>query len=228
MRRADRLFRIVHYLRGRRLTKARELAQWLHVSERTVYRDIRDLTLSGVPIEGEAGVGYVLRHGFDLPPLMFEYDEIEALVIGARMVEAWGSTPLAQAARSALAKIVGVLPADRRPAVEQTRVYAPAFHIDPHLGATFESLRTAVRHSRFTRFDYVREDGASSTRSVRPLSLYFWGERWTLAAWCELRHDFRNFRLDRMSSVDVEDHAFAAEPGKTLADFLRKMQGRPP
>lgn len=224
MRRADRLFRIVHYLRGRRLTRARELAHWLEVSERTVYRDIRDLTLSGVPIEGEAGVGYILRHGFDLPPLMFEYDEVEALVIGARMVEAWGSTPLAQAARSALAKIAGVLPADRRSAVEQTRVYAPAFHIDPQLGATFELLRRAVRDNRYTGFAYVREDGAASERTVRPLSLYFWGERWTLAAWCEMRQDFRNFRLDRISEVQVQQRTFAAEPGKTLADFLRAMQ----
>src|ERR1700683_1191198 len=100
MRRADRLFQIVQYLRGRRLTTAAQLARWLEISERTVYRDIRDLSLSGVPVEGEAGVGYRLSHGFDLPPIMFTLDEVEALVTGARMVEAWGGPALAVHARS--------------------------------------------------------------------------------------------------------------------------------
>ena len=101
MRRADRLLRIVQFLRGRRLTTAQQLAKWLQVSERTVYRDIRDLSLTGTPIEGEAGVGYRLRGGFELPPLMFELEEIEALTLGARMVEAWSSPQLGAAALSA-------------------------------------------------------------------------------------------------------------------------------
>ena len=101
MRRADRLFAIVQYLRGRRLTTAAQLAQWLEVSESTVYRDVADLAASGVPIDGEAGVGYRIRAGFDLPPLMFNFDEIDALVIGARFVESWGGPGLAAGARSA-------------------------------------------------------------------------------------------------------------------------------
>jgi biotin operon repressor len=110
MRRADRLFQITQYLRGRRLTTARQLAQWLSVSERTVYRDIRDLSLSGVPVDGEAGVGYRIKPGYDLPPLMFNADEIDALVIGMRMVQAWGGPQLGASAASALAKVVLACP----------------------------------------------------------------------------------------------------------------------
>src|SRR5438552_6380092 len=120
MRRADRLFAIVQYLRGRRLTTAAQLAGWLEVSERTIYRDVADLAASGVPIDGEAGVGYRIRAGFDLPPLMFTYDEIDALVIGARFVESWGGPGLAGGARSALAKIAAALPGDKRVALERS------------------------------------------------------------------------------------------------------------
>src|SRR5690349_21118123 len=118
MRRADRLFQIVQILRARRLTTARYLAERLEVSERTVYRDMQDLSLSGVPIMGEAGVGYALKKGYDLPPLMFDYDEIEALVIGARMAAAWGSKPLAKSAHEALEKIAAVLPEPKRGVIE--------------------------------------------------------------------------------------------------------------
>lgn len=126
MRRADRLFQITQYLRGRRLTTAKQLAEWLSISERTVYRDIRDLSLSGVPVEGEAGVGYRLnKSGFDLPPLMFSPDEIDALVIGMRMVQAWGGPQLAASGAAALAKIVLALPQDKRDFVEATTLFAP-------------------------------------------------------------------------------------------------------
>ena len=111
MRRADRLFQIIQVLQGRRVTTARQLAERLEVSERTIYRDIRDLIGAGVPIDGEAGIGYVLRGGFHLPPLMFRPEEMEALILGARMVDAWCGAELARAAREALAKIEHVLPA---------------------------------------------------------------------------------------------------------------------
>src|SRR5580658_7583722 len=125
MRRADRLFQIVQYLRGRRLTTAAQLAGWLQVSERTVYRDIRDLSISGIPVEGEAGVGYRLRPGFDLPPIMFTLDEVEALVAGARVIETWGGPALGGHARSAISKIALALPAARREEIERTRLFAP-------------------------------------------------------------------------------------------------------
>jgi predicted DNA-binding transcriptional regulator YafY len=224
MRRADRLFAIVQALRGRRLTTARQLADRLAVSERTIYRDIQDLSLSGVPILGEAGVGYVLKKGFDLPPLMFDYDEVEALLIGARMVGAWSSTPLAKSAERAMEKIAAVLPESRRAAIETTQVYAPNFHVDKDVGQRFESLRHAIRARQLTTIRYETEDKSQTKRRVRPLALHFWGERWTLAAWCELRNDFRAFRLDRMRTLEVSESTFAHEAGKTLADYLRTVE----
>lgn len=224
MRRADRLFAIVQALRGRRLTTARQLADRLHVSERTIYRDMQDLSLSGIPIVGEAGVGYVLKKGFDLPPLMFDYDEVEALLIGARMVGAWSSTPLAKSAERAMEKIAAVLPESRRNAIDATQVYAPNFHVDQAVGQRFEMLRHAIRSRQLTAIRYETEDKKQSARSVRPLALHFWGERWTLAAWCELRNDFRAFRLDRIRELNVSERTFAQEAGKTLADYLRMVE----
>ncbi len=223
MRRADRLFRLVQVLRARRFATARSLAEALEVSERTVYRDVRDLSLSGVPIEGEAGVGYALRRDFDLPPLMFDYEEIEALTAGARMVQAWSSPKLARAAQAALDKIAAALPNDKRIAMERTRLYAPTFHIDRELGKTLDTMREAIVANRRLAFRYKDHEGAASERSVRPLGLYFWGERWTLAAWCEMRLDFRNFRLDRVAAVTTGAR-FPDEPGKRLEDFLRSVE----
>ena len=169
MRRADRLFRIVQHLRGRRLTTAAFLAGRLGVSLRTVYRDVRDLSLSGVPIEGEAGVGYRLKAGFDVPPLMFTLNEIEALAIGARMVEAWGGPVLAESARTAIEKIVAALPADRRLAVERTRLYAPGFHVDGKAMQQLEAVRAAIGARQVLRLDYRDAGGRSSAREIWPL-----------------------------------------------------------
>src|SRR5690606_36073710 len=127
MRRADRLFQIIQFMQGRRLVTARQLAERLEVSERTIYRDVQDLVLSGVPIDGEAGVGYVLRGGFHLPPLMFTPRAMEALVVGARMIDAWGGDKLAAAAKDALAKIDAVLPPKLKAEPEKPRIFAPAF-----------------------------------------------------------------------------------------------------
>ena len=223
MRRADRLFRIVQMLRGRRLTTARQLADALEVSQRTVYRDIRDLSLSGVPVEGEAGVGYVVRGDYDLPPLMFDYEEIEALVTGARMAGAWVSPRLKAASDRALAKIASALPRERRIAMERTPFFVPSFHVDRRLGATLEIAREGIVKLKRLHFGYVNEVGDATTRDVRPLGLYFWGERWTLAAWCETRTDFRNFRLDRMRALMLGE-PFPDEAGKRLEDFLRQFR----
>ena len=224
MRRADRLFAIVQYLRGRRLTTAAQLAQWLEVSERTIYRDVADLAGSGVPIDGEAGVGYRIHAGFDLPPLMFTFDEIDALVIGARFVEAWGGPALAGGARSAIAKIAAALPGDKRVALECSPLFAPGFFVDPKPGERMDALRQAIAGRRYADLDYRDADGKPAQRRVRPLALYFWGDAWTLAAWCELRQDFRNFRLDRVADVRCVEERFADEAGKRLEDFLRRMR----
>lgn len=226
MRRADRLFEVVHHLRGRRLTTAAQLAEWLAVSERTIYRDIADLVASGVPIDGEAGVGYRLHPDFDLPPLMFNATEIEALVIGARMVEAWAGPGLAQGARSALAKIAGALPRDKRIKLESSRLYSPSFFIGPETSARMDQLRAAIDQRRAVRLDYRDARDTPSVREVRPLGLFFWGDAWSLGAWCELRADFRNFRLDRILSCEPTDCVFVDRPGQGLADYLRAMSTR--
>jgi predicted DNA-binding transcriptional regulator YafY len=223
VRRADRLFRIVQYLRGRRLTTAAFLAGRLGVSLRTVYRDVRDLSLAGVPVEGEAGVGYRLKAGFDVPPLMFTLNEIEALAIGARMVEAWGGPVLADSARTAIEKIVAALPAERRMAVEQTRLYAPNFHVNAAAMAQLEAVRAAIGERRVLRLDYRDAQGKGSERQVWPIALYFWGGTWTLGAWCELRRDFRNFRLDRFVSLQLCEQEFPDEPGRRFDDYMKRM-----
>ena len=224
MRRADRLFRIVQFLRGRRLTTAAQLSKWLQVSERTIYRDVRDLSLTGTPIEGEAGVGYRLRGGFELPPLMFELEEVEALTLGARMVEAWSSPQLGVAALSAIAKIATALPPERRQWLEASRTYVPQFHIPKQLGERFELLRGAIRDRLTVHFVYADAAKKLTERRVRPLSLYFWGEHWALAAWCEARRDFRSFRIDRVIRLQITDEIFGDESGKRLADFVRAQQ----
>jgi predicted DNA-binding transcriptional regulator YafY len=223
MRRADRLFQIVQYLRGRRLTTAASLAGWLQVSERTIYRDIRDLSISGIPIESEAGIGYRLSAHFDLPPIMFTLDEVEALVAGAQIMETWGGPALAGHARSAVSKITLALPPGRRQEVEDTRVFAPAF---PAAGvsADLERIRQAILRRRKIRFEYVNGEGRASTRTAAPLGLFFWGSGWSVAAWCELRNGFRNFRLDRISSLDLLEEAFEETPGRTLADFVDSVK----
>ena len=227
MRRADRLFQIVQILRRRRLTTARHLAECLAISERTVYRDIRDLSASGVPIEGEAGVGYRLR-GFELPPLMFTREEVEALVLGARIVQAWTDPELARAAAEALAKIEAALPRDRSHFVRGTPLFAPADHWrDEVTTELFSRLREAIRDSRKAHFRYTDAGGTASERTVRPLGLSFYGPIWILAAWCELRQDFRAFRLDRMRGLEVLPGSAPPEPGRTLQDFIAAMNGVP-
>lgn len=221
MRRADRLFQIVQYLRNRKLTTARWLAEKLGVSERTVYRDIQDLVLSGVPLEGEAGVGYMLRQGLEIPPLMFTPEEIEALVVGARMVRSWTGDKLSRAAEQALSKIQGALPKGLKSEIERSRLFAPEFPFNERHRELMDLIRLSIHDRRILRFDYEKEDGRKSKRSVRPLGLYFWGRVWTLVAWCELRKDFRQFRVDRVKAAKPLGRQFQETVGQTLADYIR-------
>ena len=226
MRRADRLFKIVQFLRGRRLTTAQQLSAWLLVSDRTIYRDIRDLSLSGTPIEGEAGVGYRLKGGMELPPLQFEFEEIEALTLGARMVETWSGPKLAGAAASALARIATALPKERRSWLEACRTFVPDFHVPKQVGERFDTVRAAIAAKSKLDFIYADEQKKLSNRTVWPLSLYFWGEHWTLGAWCELREDFRSFRIDRMLRLKQLPVCFPDQSGRRLSDFARMQCAR--
>jgi len=221
MRRADRLFQVIQLLRRRNVATAAWLAEQLEVSERTVYRDVRDLMLSGVPIEGEAGVGYILRRGFDLPPLMFSDAEIEAMVLGARVVKSWGDAGLAKAADEALARVEAVLPDRLRERLTNTPLFAPGFHVPAKFAGALGVLRAAIEARRKVRLAYTAADGADTERTVRPLGLFFWGPSWSLAGWCELREDFRSFRLDRIRELTSLPDRFTDEPGRTLDDYLQ-------
>lgn len=224
MRRADRLFEIIQILRRKPTVKAREIAEALEVSERTIYRDVRDLMATGVPIEGEAGVGYVLKPGFDLPPLMFKEQEIEALVLGARIVESWADKELSLAATDAIAKIEAVVPQALRGYMADTALLAPALHAMEPLSFDLAELRRAIRSHLKVRFRYADVLRKKSERTVRPLSLAYFGPVWVLAAWCELRDDFRTFRLDRIRNFEITSDRFRTERGKSLHDFLKRPQ----
>ena len=221
MRRADRLFQIVQLVRGRRLTTADYLARRLEVSMRTVYRDIAALIGQGVPIEGEAGVGYCMRAGFDLPPLMFSRQEAQALVAALRVAESRLDAALAAQAENALSKVLAVLPIDARAAAESLAVYAPSVALDPNTSHHLTVLREATESRHKLRVQYLDLGGARSERVVWPLACLFWGPVWTVAAWCELREDFRSFRVDRIESLQQLQDRFRDEPGKTLADMRR-------
>jgi predicted DNA-binding transcriptional regulator YafY len=226
MRRADRLFQIVQLVRGRRLTTAAWLAKRLEVSGRTVYRDIAELQRQGVPLEGEAGVGYRVGAGFDLPPLMFTNSEAEALVASVRMAQSWQDPALAQASNMALGKILSALPVEMRAAAHSLPIYAPPAGLKPAAQATLQTVREAIETRRKVAFGYRDATGQQSRRCVRPLGCFYWGQMWTLAGWCETRGDFRSFRLDRMDgakAVAGSTGIFRSEAGRSLADFLRAV-----
>jgi len=226
MRRADRLFQVVQLVRGRRLTTAEWLAQRLEVSLRTVYRDVADLQQQGVPIDGEAGVGYRMRAGFDLPPLMFTTGEAKALVACTRLAQPRLDTALARDADTALAKILAVLPAGARAAADSLTVFAIDIgRFDHATRERLQQLREAAEARRIVQLQYHSLDDAHSQRRVRPLGVFHWDAVWTLAAWCELREDFRSFRVDRIGGLQVLDgERFRDEPGKSLADLFRRVR----
>ncbi len=224
MRRADRLFQIVQTIRGRRLTTAAHLAQRLEVSERTIYRNVADLQAQGVPIEGEAGVGYRLGKGFDLPPLMFTAQEAMALVAAVRIAQSWLDPALAAASADALGRVMSVLPSADRAAAESLRVFVPPLAgLKPGTQSLLQQLREAAQAKHLAHITYRDATDQPSERTVRPLGVFYWGAVWTLAAWCELKDDFRSFRVDRIATLDVLEHRFIDEDGKTLADLLRSL-----
>ena len=223
MRRADRLFTIVQLLRGGRRVTARTLAERLEVSERTIYRDVVELTLSGVPVYGEPGRGYALPASFEIPPLMFQRHEIDALVAGARMVESWAGPALAASARSALAKIRGAVPSALAGHVDNARIFV-GFGSRPGLAA-FDHVHLAIGECRRLAITYAAAGGEPLERTIRPLGLYLWDRVWTVAAWCELRNGFRTFRLDRIAASRLGE-PFTADAASSLEAFLAQIPGR--
>ena len=220
MRRADRLFQIIQILRRGGLTTAAQLARELEVSVRTIYRDIRDMMASGVPIEGEAGVGYLLAEGYDLPPLMFTHLEIEALALGARMVICWADKELASAAQDILAKVNVVLPEPQKHTLDTASMFSFDSQNTDTAKGHLAVLREAIREQRKVSMAYEDAQETHSKRVVRPLCVWFCAPKWMVTTWCESRRAFRNFRLDRVQELTLLDETFKDEHGKTLNDFL--------
>jgi predicted DNA-binding transcriptional regulator YafY len=197
------LFQIVQLVRGRRLSTAAWLAQRLEVSERTIYRDVADLQAQGVPIEGEAGVGYRFGRGFDLPPLMFSAQEAQSLVACVRMAQAWQDPALAQASQVALGKVLSVLPPAARAAAQAMAVFAPPSGLEPAVQDALAGLRSAAHQRERVLLTYQDARKQLSRRTVRPLACFFWGKEWALVAGAGA--------------------PFHGEAGKTLGDFLRRV-----
>jgi predicted DNA-binding transcriptional regulator YafY len=225
MRPADRLFQIVLFLGRGRVVTARYLAEQLEVSERTIYRDIQDLVTSGVPIDGEAGVGYRLRRGFQVPPLMFDEGELQALVFGVRVAQAYGDPDMASAADRVLAKVDAVLPDRLRGELDSERLVVPLRPLPPGASEMLGDVREAINRRMRLFLDYRDADGKATERIVWPLSLLYWGHSWTLGGWCELRQSFRSFRIDRISSSRTLASQFPDETGKRLHDYFTAIRG---
>jgi predicted DNA-binding transcriptional regulator YafY len=220
-RRADRLLALLELLRGRPISTAANLAAALEVSIRTVYRDIDALVATGVPVRGEAGMGYTLEAGYHLPPLNLTAEEAEALALGARVLATWSDGAVAGQAAAALAKIRAVLPATGQAGVDQDILWAPQW-VERHAPKVdLLELKRAAQRRRVLLIEYEALNGARTTRTVRPLSINFFGPVWLLAAWCELAEDFRCFRLDRIHLMVPTGATFRHEDGKRLADFKR-------
>jgi predicted DNA-binding transcriptional regulator YafY len=221
MRRADRLLDLVARLQAKPLQRAEDLAEAVETSVRTVYRDIATLQAQGLPIEGQAGVGYMLRGDVHLRPLAFTHDQLEALALGLAYVEQVGDPALSAAARDARAKIDAVWSGQPTPPPSQRQLRAgqrPDRRAPPFAAL----IRGALRSRRMVAFAYCDAQGRPSRRCVGPLALTVYSEGWLLIAWCPDRADFRVFRLDRMQDVALSDMVFADRPGRDLNTYLRQ------
>ncbi|MFC3675387.1 helix-turn-helix transcriptional regulator [Ferrovibrio xuzhouensis] len=227
MRRADRLFQIIQILRRARAPLTGEaIATELECSTRTLYRDIAELMAQRVPIRGEAGLGYVLEGGYDMPPLMLTPDEIEAAVLGAQWVSGQGDPALARAAQDLIAKIEAAIPEKLRPYIADPAATAPSFAVRPADGLDLALLRLQIRQGRKLAFAYVDANGRASRRVVWPVTLGFLETVRIVAAWCELRQDFRHFRADRISTPEFLDDRYPERPAALRAKWRRHLAER--
>lgn len=227
MRRADRLLQIVQILRRSQVpTTARALADELEVVPRTIYRDMVALQALRVPIDGEAGIGYVLRAGYDLPPLMFDTAEIEAIVLGLAMVIERGDRELARGAGDALAKVRAVVPPDVADQIGKAKLLVPhPLEEGVGFGEHVPAIRAAIRKSHKLRIDYVDAQGTPTERTIWPLGLYLFSHVTLICAWCEERRDFRAFRSERVRGCQPLNERFDDRNGALMADFIARFQG---
>ena len=220
MRRADRLFQLMLLLQEGKVRTARYLAEKLEVSERTIYRDIGDLIGSGIPIDGEAGVGYLLRDEYRLPPLMFNSEELQALALGALMVRAWSDRQLASVTSTAIRKIESILPEHLKKQIELQAIVVPKLRMSEVTSDNLEAIRSAIDGNIKLDICYQSLKGEETERVIWPFVLYFWGNKWTVGAWCELRENFRAFRVDLMKQACLSDSSFVPDAGRCLQAYV--------
>jgi predicted DNA-binding transcriptional regulator YafY len=225
MRRSDRLFDIIQVLRtARGPMTAAVLATELEVNVRTVYRDVATLQARRVPIEGAAGVGYVLRRGFDLPPLMFTADEIEAIAVGARMVARTGDQGLRHAAGSVLSKVTAVLPDPLRAQLTDPPLFVSASGAPVPEGIDLSEVREAIRDERKLRIAYTDGIGEQTRRVIWPIAMAYYVQATLIAGWCELRRGYRHFRADRITSLTVLDERYPSDNGRLVTEWMKLQQ----
>lgn len=228
MRKADRLFQIIQILRRKRRPVTGEaIAAELEISKRTLYRDIADLIGQRVPIRGEAGVGYVLDGGFDLPPLMLTENEVEAAVLGAQLVASRGDPALKKAADDLLAKIVVAVPERLRPFILEPASGAPPAWGRVPDSVDMEKVRAQIRAGRKIALSYQDEQGRATARTIWPIAVGYFEATRLLVAWCELRRDFRSFRTDRVAGADFLEDRYPDRPARLRAQWRAQMKTRP-
>lgn len=226
MNKAERLFQLVLLLRSRRTAMTAEaIAEAMGVSVRTVYRDVQALSLSGIPIEGEPGVGYMIRAANHLPPLIFTPDELQALLVGNRMVQAFTDKELAQGARSAELKIRSILTEPLQRHAEQQPYRIPIMTSDDGMRELHGTLRRACEQRQKIRAIYLDEKQEKSERIIWPLGMIGWTGKWTLLAWCELRGAYRNFRFDRFVALELLEENFRTTDDISIAHYLQSVVG---
>ncbi len=226
MRRADRLLQIIQILRrARRPYPASAIAEELEVSLRTIYRDIADLSANRVPIRGEAGVGYILEDGYDLPPLMFSTQELEAIILGMRMVQERGDAELQRGAHDAVAKIEAVLPDELKSTFIDAPLYAANYGQLIEDSVDVAQVRLAMREQYKLKITYSDAEGKPSQRIIWPISIgYFLAAR-VVVSWCELRVDFRSFRTDRIETLEILEEKYRPRRAALFSDWKKKCAG---
>lgn len=218
MRKASRLFEIIQILKlSRTAVTAQNIADQLEVTVRSIYRDIAALQAMRVPIEGERGLGYILRPGFDLPPLMFTVEETEAIMLGLQMLERSGDSSLMRSAESVNRKIAGAVPEPLRRSLQSSTLYA--WGSPPQMPKDFEleQVRTAIRQEQVLQIDYRDDRGEASRRTIKPLALIYYAQTVNLVAWCELRQAIRNFRSERIVQCVTQERFFKGEGNRLRA-----------
>jgi predicted DNA-binding transcriptional regulator YafY len=226
MRRAERLFQIIQILRRskRHPTRAGDIAGELETSLRTVYRDIAQLMAERVPIRGEAGIGYVLEDGFDMPPLMLTADEIEAAMLGAQWVMGRGDENLVRAARDLVAKIGAVVPAHLKPLALDSTLVSPSWRPMERDGLDMTRVRAAIHAQTKLALFYGDEQGRETKRTVWPIAVSYWDTTRVIVAWCELRKAFRSFRTDRVRAADFLAERYPVPRSRLTAQWRKEIR----